>query len=178
MSLGLFNCRLIQTAGDQLFFLSAVLHQCQFGASSVQSPCDPSCSAPTSGRAQHASCSSFSEGFCLGFSKGAKPPSGAGDSHRFSYEFPRRSSILPIDSATEPDIYSSWWSAEPGQEFNRGSHLFTGCPPEAIRWLWGDFGWSGDGLGCGGRFSRDLQICGLGVLDCQPGRDLWAKNGP
>ena len=32
MSLGLFNCRLIQTAGDQLFFLSAVLpHPCQFG---------------------------------------------------------------------------------------------------------------------------------------------------
>src|ERR1035441_2495887 len=32
MSLGLFNCRLIQPAGDQLFFLSAVLpHRCQFG---------------------------------------------------------------------------------------------------------------------------------------------------
>src|SRR4051812_6524015 len=32
MSLGLFNCRLIQTAGDQLFFLSAILpHGCQFG---------------------------------------------------------------------------------------------------------------------------------------------------
>src|ERR1035441_5047507 len=32
MSLGLFNCRLIQLAGDQLFLLSAVLpHRCQFG---------------------------------------------------------------------------------------------------------------------------------------------------
>src|ERR1017187_1775882 len=32
MSLGLFNCRLIQPAGDQLFFLSAVLtHRCQLG---------------------------------------------------------------------------------------------------------------------------------------------------
>src|ERR1017187_5553311 len=32
MSLGLFNCRLIQPAGDQLFILSAVLpHRCQFG---------------------------------------------------------------------------------------------------------------------------------------------------
>src|ERR1017187_1554880 len=32
MSLGLFNCRLIQPAGDQLFFLSAVLpHRCPFG---------------------------------------------------------------------------------------------------------------------------------------------------
>src|ERR1035441_928746 len=32
MSLGLFNCRLIQPTGDQLFFLSAVLpHRCQFG---------------------------------------------------------------------------------------------------------------------------------------------------
>src|ERR1035437_1859524 len=32
MSLGLFNCRLIQAAGDQLFFLSSVLpHRCQSG---------------------------------------------------------------------------------------------------------------------------------------------------
>lgn len=32
MSLGLFNCRLIQPAGDQLFFLSTVLpHRCQLG---------------------------------------------------------------------------------------------------------------------------------------------------
>src|ERR1035441_6144079 len=32
MSLGLFNCRLIQPAGDQLFFFSAVLpRRCQFG---------------------------------------------------------------------------------------------------------------------------------------------------
>src|SRR5664280_1254920 len=102
MSLGLFNCRLIQPAGDQLFFLSALAAPVPVPASSVQSPCDPSCSAPTSGRAQRASCFSFSEGFCLGFSKGAKPPSGAGGPHRFSYEFPRRSSILPIDFATEP----------------------------------------------------------------------------
>src|ERR1017187_5401244 len=32
MSLGLFNCRLIQPAGDQLFFSSAVSpHRCEFG---------------------------------------------------------------------------------------------------------------------------------------------------
>src|ERR1035438_5201088 len=32
MSLGLFNCRLIQPAGDQLFLFSAVLpRRCQFG---------------------------------------------------------------------------------------------------------------------------------------------------
>src|SRR5664279_1734010 len=74
MSLGLFNCRLIQPTGDQLFFLSAVLpHPVPVRASSVQPPCGASCSAPTSGRAQNASCLSFSERFCLVFSGGEVP---------------------------------------------------------------------------------------------------------
>src|ERR1019366_6563140 len=67
-------------------------------ASPVQSPCDASCSAPTSGRAQNAPCLSFSERFCLGFqqkvpsdAKGLPPPI-----------HPRISPILPIDSAIEP----------------------------------------------------------------------------
>jgi hypothetical protein len=38
------------------------------------------------------------------------------------------------------------------------------APPEAMRRLWGDFGWWGGGLGCGGRFSRDSQLGGLGFL--------------
>src|SRR5664280_2509514 len=53
MSLGLFNCRLIQPAGDQLFFFVGCLAApLPVRASSVQSPCDPSCSAPTNGRAR------------------------------------------------------------------------------------------------------------------------------
>src|ERR1035437_4681571 len=51
-------------------------------ASSVQSPSAKSCSAPTSGRAQNASCFSFLErGSCFGFQRvaGAKPPQGAGE---------------------------------------------------------------------------------------------------
>src|ERR1035437_9163620 len=101
MSLGLFNCRLIQPAGDQLFFCAGCL-------ASSGKLCSVSLSHILLGPDQRegAACFLF---FLLrrvlfGFSKGAKPPSGAGDSHRFSYEFPRRSSILPIDSATEPNI--------------------------------------------------------------------------
>src|ERR1035441_5978912 len=71
MSLGLFNCRLIQPAGDQLFFFVGCLAApLPVRASSVQSPCDPSCSAPTNGRAQNASCLSFPERFCFGFQRG------------------------------------------------------------------------------------------------------------
>src|ERR1019366_9532169 len=47
MSLGLFNCRLIQPAGDQLFFFAGVL---PVRASSVQSPCDPARPRPAGGR--------------------------------------------------------------------------------------------------------------------------------
>src|ERR1019366_10384947 len=74
MSLGLFNCRLIQPAGDQLFFLAGCLAApVPVRASSVQSPCAASCSAPTSGRAQNASCFSFSERFLFWFSEGQGP---------------------------------------------------------------------------------------------------------
>src|SRR5664279_3717629 len=69
MSLGLFNCRLIQTAGDQLFFLSAVLpHWREFGRTPSSYPGDASCSSPTNGRAQNVFCLSFSERFCFGLS--------------------------------------------------------------------------------------------------------------
>ena len=47
-------------------------------ASSVQSPCDASCSAPTNGRAQNASCLSFSERFCLGFQRDEVPSDAEG----------------------------------------------------------------------------------------------------
>src|ERR1017187_1594946 len=106
MSLGLFNCRLIQPAGDQLFFFVGCLAApLPVRASSVQSPCDPSCSAPTSGRAQNASCLSFSESFCFGFRRGRSPVGCRRvhvHSHRFTREFPRRSPIPPTDSAIEP----------------------------------------------------------------------------
>src|ERR1019366_9254530 len=76
-------------------------------ASSVQSPCDTSCSAPTSGRAQNASCLSFSESFCFGFRRGRSPVGCRRvhvHSHRFTREFPRRSPIPPTDSAIEPEL--------------------------------------------------------------------------
>src|ERR1035437_2444740 len=44
-----------------------------FRASSVQSPYDAPCSAPTSGRAQNASCVSFSEVFVWVFQRGRSP---------------------------------------------------------------------------------------------------------
>src|ERR1022692_952693 len=77
MSLGLFNCRLIQPARDQLFFFAGCLAApVPVRASSVQSPCDASCSAPTSGRARNASCVFPSqEGFVLVF-RGSEAPVG------------------------------------------------------------------------------------------------------
>src|ERR1035441_1888001 len=104
MSLGLFNCRLIQPAGDQLFFFSAVLPlPVPVRASSVQSPCDPSCSAPTNGRAQNASCLSFSERFCFGFQRGEVPSGAEGFTPNDSpANFPEDPPILPTDSATDP----------------------------------------------------------------------------
>src|SRR5271157_2501180 len=104
MSLGLFNCRLIQPAGDQLFFLAGCLAApVPVRASSVQSPCDASRSAPTSGRAQNASCLSFSERFCLGFQRGEVPSDAEGFTPTDSLaNFPEDPPILPIDSAIEP----------------------------------------------------------------------------
>ena len=55
------NCRLIQCAGDQLFFFAGRLAHCLAGASY----CETGCSSPTSGREQNASCLSLSEGFVL-----------------------------------------------------------------------------------------------------------------
>src|SRR6185369_3977425 len=56
--------------------------------------------APTSGRAQNASCLSFSERFCFGFS----PRTQMVYFRRSTREFRRRSPILPIDSAMEPEV--------------------------------------------------------------------------
>ena len=107
MSLGLFNCRLIQPAGDQLFFFVGCLAApLPVRASSVQSPCDPSCSAPTNGRAQNASCLSFSERFCFGFQRGEVPSGAEGFTPNDSpANFPEDPPILPTDSATDPEIY-------------------------------------------------------------------------
>src|ERR1039457_4063891 len=104
MSLGLFNCRLIQPAGDQLFFFVGCLAApLPVRASSVQSPCDPSCSAPTNGRAQNASCLSFSERFCFGFQRGEVPSGAEGFTPNDSPpNFPEDPPILPTDSATDP----------------------------------------------------------------------------
>jgi len=67
--------------------------------SSVQSPSDASCSAPTSGRAQNASCFSFLERFLFCFSEGRRGEAPARCrrvySHRLSHEFPRRASFQP-----------------------------------------------------------------------------------
>src|ERR1019366_8641977 len=74
-------------------------------ASSVQSPCDPSCSAPTNGRAQNASCLSFSERFCFGFQRGEVPSGAEGFTPNDSpANFPEDPPILPTDSATDPEI--------------------------------------------------------------------------
>src|ERR1035441_7599770 len=123
MSLGLFNCRLIQPAGDQLFFFVGCLAApLPVRASSVQSPCDPSCSAPTNGRAQNASCLSFSESSCFGFRRGRSPVGCRRvHSHRFTREFPRRSPILPTDSAIEPNFNNvdyPYGGTMSGQQYN------------------------------------------------------------
>src|ERR1035438_4583244 len=75
-------------------------------ASSVQ--VFSSCSAPTSGRAQNTPCLSFSESFFFGF-QGGPSPVGRRRAHprRFTRKFPRRSPILPTDSAIEPNFHST-----------------------------------------------------------------------
>src|ERR1039458_6592566 len=107
MSLGLFNCRLIQPARDQLFFFAGCLAApVPVRASSVQSPCDASCSAPTSGRARNASCVFPSqEGFVLVF-RGSEAPVGCRRGHPTDSPTndPEHTPILPIDSAIEPQI--------------------------------------------------------------------------
>src|ERR1022692_1007736 len=109
MSLGLFNCRLIQPARDQLFFFAGCLAApVPVRASSVQSPCDASCSAPTSGRVRNASCVFPSqEGFVLVF-RGSEAPVGCRRVHPTDSptNSPEDPPILPIDSAIEPDIES------------------------------------------------------------------------
>src|ERR1035438_6957167 len=108
MSLGLFNCRLIQPARDQLFFFAGCLAApVPVRASSVQSPCDASCSAPTSGRARNASCVFPSqEGFVLVF-RGSEAPVGCRRVHPTDSptNSPEDPPILPIDSAIEPIIH-------------------------------------------------------------------------
>src|ERR1039458_256789 len=105
MSLGLFNCRLIQPARDQLFFFAGCLAApVPVRASSVQSPCDASCSAPTIGRARHASCVCPSqEGFVLVF-RWSEAPVGCRRVHPTDSptNSPEDPPILPIDSAIEP----------------------------------------------------------------------------
>src|SRR5665811_1188813 len=89
MSLGLFNCRLIQPAGDQLFFFAGCLAS-SGKLCSVSFVTHPARPRPAGGRSMLLVFPS-QKGFVWVFQKGRSPPSGAGDSHRFSYEFPRRS---------------------------------------------------------------------------------------
>lgn len=106
MSLGLFNCRLIQPAGDQLFFLSTVLpHRCPFArvlfSLLVTHPARP---RPAGGRRMLFVFPSQKD-FVLAFRRG-EVPSGA---ERFTptdspANFPEDPPILPIDSAIEPEL--------------------------------------------------------------------------
>src|ERR1035438_1990754 len=98
MSLGLFNCRLIQPAGDQLFFLSAVLpHRCQF-RQTLFSPLmtRPARPRPTEGRRRLLVFPSQKD-FVFGFERGEVPSDAEGftptdsptnfpnPTHRFCY---------------------------------------------------------------------------------------------
>src|ERR1035437_7834209 len=125
MSLGLFNCRLIQPARDQLFFFAGCLAApVPVRASSVQSPCDASCSAPTSGRARNASCVFPSqEGFVLVF-RGSEAPVGCRRVHPTDSptNSPEDPPILPIDSAIEPKV-------EEPREYSQGKRPVPGLPP-------------------------------------------------
>src|ERR1039458_10703632 len=109
MSLGLFNCRLIQPTGDQLFFLSAVLpHRCQFGQALfsllVARPARP---RPAGGRRMLLAFPSQKD--FAWFSAGAK-------SRRRQKSslppippriFPKIHLTLPIDSAIEPLFFGA-----------------------------------------------------------------------
>src|ERR1035441_6118676 len=105
MSLGLFNCRLIQPTGDQLFFLSAVLpHRCQFGQALfsllVARPARP---RPAGGRRMLLAFPSQKD--FAWFSAGAKSRRRQKSSLPPIHPriFPKIHLTLPIDSAIEPD---------------------------------------------------------------------------
>src|ERR1035441_1561213 len=104
MSLGLFNCRLIQPTGDQLFFLSAVLpHRCQFGQALfsllVARPARP---RPAGGRRMLLAFPSQKD--FAWFSAGAKSRRRQKSSLPPIHPriFPKIHLTLPIDSAIEP----------------------------------------------------------------------------
>src|SRR5664279_3520609 len=106
MSLGLFNCRLIQPTGDQLFFLSAVLpHRCQFGQALfsllVARPARP---RPAGGRRMLLAFPSQKD--FAWFSAGAKSRRRQKSSLPPIHPriFPKIHLTLPIDSAIEPVI--------------------------------------------------------------------------
>src|ERR1035441_8482750 len=108
MSLGLFNCRLIQPTGDQLFFLSAVLpHRCQFGQALfsllVARPARP---RPAGGRRMLLAFPSQKD--FAWFSAGAKSRRRQKSSLPPIHPriFPKIHLTLPIDSAIEPDVVS------------------------------------------------------------------------
>src|SRR5664279_5318052 len=111
MSLGLFNCRLIQPTGDQLFFLSAVLpHRCQFGQALfsllVARPARP---RPAGGRRMLLAFPSQKD--FAWFSAGAKSRRRQKSSLPPIHPriFPKIHLTLPIDSAIEP--FFRFWSA-------------------------------------------------------------------
>src|ERR1039457_1247611 len=107
MSLGLFNCRLIQPTGDQLFFLSAVLpHRYQFRQALfsllVTRPARP---RPAGGRRMLLAFPSQKD-FVLVF-RGGEAPS---DAEEFTptdslTNSPEDPPALPIDSAIEPKMF-------------------------------------------------------------------------
>src|SRR5664280_888911 len=106
MSLGLFNCRLIQPTGDQLFFLSAVLpHRCQFGQALfsllVARPARP---RPAGGRRMLLAFPSQKD--FAWFSAGAKSRRRQKSSLPPIHPriFPKIHLTLPIDSAIEPEV--------------------------------------------------------------------------
>src|SRR5664279_1097142 len=106
MSLGLFNCRLIQPTGDQLFFLSAVLpHRCQFGQALfsllVARPARPR----PAGRRRMLLAFPSQKDFAW-FSAGAKSRRRQKSSLPPIHPriFPKIHLTLPIDSAIEPYI--------------------------------------------------------------------------
>src|ERR1017187_653703 len=109
MSLGLFNCRLVQPAGDQLFFLSAVLpHRCPFGQALFSLLVTHSARPDQREGGRMLLAFPSQKEFVLVF-RGSGTQS---DPEGFTpidspSEFPRRSPILPIDSAIEPDIHTT-----------------------------------------------------------------------
>src|ERR1035437_5602152 len=109
MSLGLFNCRLIQPTRDQQFFLSAVLpHRCQFGQALfsllVARPARP---RPAGGRRMLLAFPSQKD--FAWFSAGAKSRRRQKSSLPPIHPriFPKIHLTLPIDSAIEPH-FKAW----------------------------------------------------------------------